>query len=116
MGDKHVGQQGGDSRDKQQKHAEKGLHYSILPLEFLDEIHVRQHHFPATVSGEAEFLHNLGLLSLGYLGAVKVGPLAVGIALEFLETLLIPEPLVCQELAACKASDGNDHCTTGAID
>lgn len=65
----------------------------------------------AAISGESEFLHNFGLFGLGYRGAVEVGALSVGIALEFLQALLVMEPFVTEELAAIHATDGNDHCT-----
>ena len=68
-----------------------------------------EEHLAAAVSGEAELLHNLGLLGLGHRRAVKVGALAVGIALQLLEPLLVMEPLVTEELAAIHASDRNDH-------
>jgi len=70
---------------------------------------VCEKHLAAAVSGETEFLHNLGLLCLGHGSSIKVGALAVGVTLQLLKALLIMEPLVGQELTAIHASDRNDH-------
>ncbi len=50
-------------------------------LDFLNEVYVCQKHFAAAVTSESEFLHDFGLLSLGHRGAIKVGALAVAVAL-----------------------------------
>jgi hypothetical protein len=66
-------------------------------------------HLAAAVSGETDLLHDLGFLGLRYCCAVKVGTLAVCIALRLLQTLLVVQPLVGQELTAIHTTDWNDH-------
>jgi len=73
---------------------------------------MRQQAFPAARPGEAQFLHNDRLFRLGNHRAVKVGALAVLIALKFLEAALVIEPFISQELATIHATDRNDHRTT----
>ena len=65
--------------------------------------------FLAAVAGQAELLHDLGLLGFGYTAAVEVGALTVGVALELLEATLIIGPLIGQELAAVHTTHRDDH-------
>lgn len=71
-----------------------------------------QQHLLATVAGQAELLHNLIFLCVRHAAAVKVGALAVGISLQLLETTLVVEPLVGQELAAVHTTHRDDHLAT----
>lgn len=71
-----------------------------------------QQNLPAAVAGQAEFLHNLGLLRLRNGRPVEVGALAVGITLELLEPALIEQPLIGEALSAVHTAHRNDHCTT----
>lgn len=71
-----------------------------------------QQNLPAAVAGQAELLHDLGLLRLRNGRAVEVGALAVGVTLELLETALIMEPLIGEALSAVHTAHWDDHCTT----
>lgn len=70
-----------------------------------------QQHLLTTVACETEFIHGLFLLRLlcGPGRAIVVGALAVGITLELLETALIVEPLVGEEIAAVHTAHRDDH-------
>jgi hypothetical protein len=86
--------------------------YPILPfLQLLNEVYMSQEDLAAAVSGESKFLHDFTLFGLRHHRTVKVGALSVGITLEFLETLLVMEPFVAEELAAIHATDRNNHRT-----
>ena len=61
------------------------------------------------VAGESDLFHDFGLFGLGDDGAVEIGALAVGIALEFLETLLVVEPFVGEHLTTIHTAYGNNH-------
>jgi hypothetical protein len=71
---------------------------------------MRQEHLAAAVAGQLELiLDNCGLFRIGDRGTVKVGALAVCIALELLEPALVVEPLVGQELATIHTANRDDH-------
>lgn len=72
---------------------------------------MRQQSLLTAVPSETELLHHLILFRVGHRGAVKVGALAVGIALELLEAALVVEPLVGQELSAIHTTHRNNHRT-----
>ena len=65
------------------------------------------------VTGETEFFHDFGFFSLGDDSAVKVGTLAIGIALKFLETLLVMEPFVGEHFTTVHTAYGNNHLIEG---
>lgn len=70
-----------------------------------------QQHLLAAVAGQAEFAHDLCLFRLGHRRTVKVGALAVGIALELLETALVVEPLIGKTLSAVHTTHRDNHGT-----
>lgn len=61
------------------------------------------------IAGESEFFHDFGFFGLGDDGAVEIGTLAVGIALEFLETLLVVKPFVGEHFTTIHTAYGNNH-------
>jgi hypothetical protein len=75
-----------------------------------------QKHLATAITGESEFLHDIGLLCLRDGGTVKVGALAVFVTLELLETALVVQPLVGQHLATIHTAHGDNHRITVAGD
>ncbi len=90
---------------------EKQKDYTCLSfsLQALQKIHVRQKHLLTAIACEAELLHDLRLLGLGHTGPIKVRPRPIGVSLKFLETLLVIQPLVGQQLPTIHATYRDDH-------
>jgi hypothetical protein len=68
-----------------------------------------QKHLATAITGESEFLHDVGLLCLRDGGTIKVGALAVFVALELLEAALVVHPLVGQHLSTIHTAHGDNH-------
>lgn len=74
-----------------------------------------QEYLATAVTGESEFLHNLGLLGLGHGSAIEVRALSVGVTLFLLKAALVVEPLIGEQFATVHTADGNDHTTLGGV-
>lgn len=72
-----------------------------------------QQDLATAIAGESEFFHDFGFFGLGDGSAVKVGTFAIGIALKFLETLLVMEPFVGEHFTTVHTAYGNNHLDKG---
>jgi hypothetical protein len=70
-----------------------------------------QQHFFAAVASQAEFMHDLSLLSFRNRRTIKVGTLSIGVTLEFLEATLVEQPLIGEALSAVHTTHRDDHST-----
>ncbi len=68
-----------------------------------------QENLLTAVPRETEFIHDLFLLGLRYAFPVVIGSLAVRVTLKLLESALVVEPLVGQELATVHTAHRDDH-------
>ena len=72
-----------------------------------------QQNLLAAIAGQPQLLHHLSLLRLRHTSPIKVGPFPIGVPLKFLETLLVVQPLIRQQLPTIHATYRDDHTYLG---